>query len=242
MTINGRYFSQLPAVVQRVVSPTATQARQGINSAASSSSQQERSPADEAIRATRDRARSEARLGLTPFCRSSGAGQVPDDPASRSMQKRTKITVVDRLPEGVKVKDVGYHGSTGPNFNKMAREGVNFSRTGTNFGGYSALGPGLYVTPNKENAYAYALQAARIESGSGRQVEAEVASVYLAQPAKGFIQRQVPFDFEPADAARYRESVRDAHQLNVDFNETIITPRAAESNDVNYYVVRDGRE
>ncbi|HEV2609494.1 MAG TPA: hypothetical protein VGU61_04440 [Noviherbaspirillum sp.] len=135
---------------------------------------------------------------------------------------------------------VGYHGSTRNNFNAISAQGVNFNLTGKNFDRDASLGAGsgLYVTEDRENAYAYANLAARRAEVNDKW---EIASVYLAKPAKGLVERQVPFDLDAADVERYRNTVRDAHQLNVSYMEKVITPLAPESQNINYYVVRDAR-
>ncbi len=160
--------------------------------------------------------------------------------AAQHTQTRQRITVVEKLPEETTSSFVGYHGSTRNNFDAMSAQGVNFNLTGRNFDHDPSLGvgSGLYVTEDRENAYAYANLAARRAGGDDKW---EIASVHLAKPAKGLVERQVPFDLDAADVERYRNTASDAHQLNVSYMEKVITPLAAESQDINYYVVRDAR-
>lgn len=182
---------------------------------------------NKSARAIYERKNSLRRLGLTSL-------------AAQHTQTRQRITVVEKLPEEITSSFVGYHGSTRNNFNAMSAQGVNFNLTGKNFDHDPSLGlgAGLYVTEDRENAYAYANQAARRSGGNDKW---EIASVYLAKPAKGFVERQVPFDLDTADVERYRKTARDAHQLNLSPMEKVVTPLAAESQDINYYVVRDAR-
>lgn len=182
---------------------------------------------DKSARAIYERKNSLKRLGLTSI-------------AAQYIQTRQRITVLEKLPDEITLSFVGYHGSTRNNFNAMSVQGVNFNPAGKNFDHDPSLGlgSGLYVTEDRENAYAYANLAARRAGGSDKW---EIASVYLAKPAKGLIERQVPFDLDAADVERYRNTVSDAHQLNVSDMEKVITPLAAESRDINYYVVRDAR-
>ncbi len=145
--------------------------------------------------------------------------------------------MVDALPEGSATRLVGYHGATRKSFDGMAAHGVDFSRTGENTGGESLAGPGLYVSSHHGIADAFAhLASGRHAFAEG--FEPEVAAVHLAQPADALVEVPGPTEAECEDVEGYRASVSGAHQLNIDSLQTVITQHAAESDDVNYYLVR----
>ncbi len=72
--------------------------------------------------------------------------------------------------------------------------------------------------------------------------EPEVAAVHLAQPAGKLVEMPGPTEAERENIEHYRASVSAAHQLNIDALQTVITQRAAESDDVNYLLVRRAAE
>ncbi|WP_334186583.1 hypothetical protein [Noviherbaspirillum sp.] len=180
-------------------------------------------------------------LHLVPRMTPLGSRAAQEAPAAQQIQMRDKITVVDALPEGSDTRLVGYHGATKKSFDGMAAHGVDFSRAGENTGGSSLAGPGLYVS----SQYGIANAFAHLASGHhafAEGFEPEVAAVHLAQPAGKLVEMPGPNEAEREDIEQYRASVSDAHQLNIDALQTVITPRAAESDDVNYFLVRRAAE
>lgn len=162
---------------------------------------------------------------------------------SQYLQVRTKITVVDKLPEGVPVKFAGYHGSSSENFDSMAKNGISFDLTGKNFGGRSEYGAGFYLTKQYDAADRYAETAVMADcSDDGSWSDSwegakEVAAVFVETVTgkkKGTLSTDEAGPLE-----------KDAAEISPEYMEdfggsiSVIRPRAAESDEVHYYVLRN---
>lgn len=155
------------------------------------------------------------------------------------MQARSKITVVDTLPKDVEARSIGFHGSTRDNFDSIKDMGVDFRRTGRNHEGFSMFGPGLYVTPQYGNAEDFAMRATTRDLRDNEDAEPEVAQVFVAKPDDKLVQADLPRDAKPGHPEMYEDVMRDAHLVNINHLASFITPRGAESEDVNFYVLRN---
>ena len=160
------------------------------------------------------------------------------------MQTQAKITVVEELPKDVKLRSVGYHGSTRGNFDSMARDGVDFNRTGKNFEGRSTYGTGLYVTPERGYAVMFANNAYYTSSQSmgfrgGEETKPEVAQVFVEQETESLAEMSLPPRTTPLNIEPYRDAMREAHLVHLDPTQSIVTERGAQSEDVNFYVLRN---
>ena len=155
------------------------------------------------------------------------------------MQIRAKITVVKDLPKNVKLRPIGYHGSTRGNFDSMAREGVDFSRTGKNFEGRSTFGSGLYVTEVRGYAMMFALNAQNTSFTRDDKKRAEVTQVFVEEGAESLAEMSLPPGTTPLTIEPYRDAMREAHLVHLDPTQSIVTERGAQSEDVNFYVLRN---
>ena len=164
---------------------------------------------------------------------------IPAQAQPARMQKRSKITVVDKLPDGVEARSIGFHGSTRNSFDSIADMGVDFQRGGQNFSGYSAYGSGLYVTPYRGIAESFAEIAKNRERRYDEYAEPEVAQVLVAKTDDKLMEVNLPPDAEAGNPQIYDNVTRDAHLVNVNQMQSFVTPRGAESEDVNFYVVRN---
>ena len=162
---------------------------------------------------------------------------------SQHLQVRTKITVVDKLPEGVPVKFVGYHGSTVENFDSIANNGVNFNLTGQNFGGYSEAGSGFYLTNQYHDADRYARKAVMTEySDEGGWEDAwdgmkEVAAIFFA--AITGKKKETPSTDEADSPKKDAAEVSPEYLKSISSSISVIQPSAAKSDDVHFYILRN---
>jgi hypothetical protein len=124
---------------------------------------------------------------------------------------------------------LGFHGSSESNMKGIVRDGFDVDRSGDNFGGFSALGPGLYVAPTVLPA-GYAMLASK-----KKKEPAQLMAVFRLPTDTKII--TVPREDLETYSGHAPHEISGLPLKDIMRGELVITPRALESEGITYLAI-----